>query len=222
MDTRRAGFRPLPLAVGLVVLVTAGVVHGIWTNRWTTSAELEAAPAKLASVPLTVEDWEGEERTLPAAHVRVAEIAGYLMRDYTNRTDGSRVSLLVVAGRPKSVAVHTPDVCYGGLGYVLTEPAAVKKVDVADGTPTDFFLGRFRKDEAGVSTYLRIHWAWTTDGHWEAPSNPRVAYLAKPALYKLYVIQPLAKPDEPLEKSPSRRFLAAFLPVFNRHVFAKP
>jgi hypothetical protein len=44
-----------------------------------------------------------------------------------------------------------------------------------------------------------VRWAWTTDGTWIAPDNPRWQFAkqlnAVPVLFKLYVATPLPEPD---------------------------
>jgi hypothetical protein len=43
-----------------------------------------------------------------------------------------------------------------------------------------------------------VRWAWTTDGAWIAPDNPRWQFagqLRAPVLYKVYVATPLPETD---------------------------
>ena len=42
--------------------------------------------------------------------------------------------------------------------------------------------------------------------------QPRVQFGGASALYKLYVIRPLSRPDEPPAEDPSDDFMRAFLP----------
>ena len=48
-------------AAAAAALVVVGLVHGYWTDRWTTSADTAAAAARLQDIPLNVGDWIGEE-----------------------------------------------------------------------------------------------------------------------------------------------------------------
>src|SRR5947209_9927630 len=97
-------------ALGLLVLLVSGVVHGLWTDRWRAAAEPAAYAARLADVPRTVGDWEGQDVTLEEKSLRVAEVTGYLARTYVHRRTGAMAEVVVVCGRPGPISVHTPDV----------------------------------------------------------------------------------------------------------------
>ena len=47
------------LTSGLSLFVVAGIVHGLWTDRWRSSPALEQAVAKLEGVPATIGEWDG-------------------------------------------------------------------------------------------------------------------------------------------------------------------
>src|SRR4051794_25685739 len=95
--------RCVPLLTVLTVVVLSGIVHGLWTDRWVPGEEPERAAARLADVPLTLGDWDGRAGQLDARHVEVAELSGYLLREYVHRRTGNVVSVLLVCGRPGPV-----------------------------------------------------------------------------------------------------------------------
>src|SRR6516225_943605 len=93
--------------IATALLVATGVVHGLWTDRWKPSADLERAVARLDSVPMTIGDWQATSLELPADEVQGAQLGGYLMRRYMNRFTGQQVLVVLMCGRPGPVGVHT-------------------------------------------------------------------------------------------------------------------
>ena len=109
--------RSIPYVLVLLILVTSGAITGIWTRRWETPPELAARNlASIGLVPETIGDWTGLSQQLDPRVMEIAEIDGYLMRRYVNDR-GDAVSVLLVCGRPGPISVHTPDICYAGIGY---------------------------------------------------------------------------------------------------------
>jgi hypothetical protein len=209
--------------LALVILLGSGVVHGLWTDRWQTAAGTAPFVARLADVPRSLGEWDGEDVELPAKHLEVGEIDGYLARTYVNRRTGGGVSMTLLCGRPGPIAVHTPDVCYAGNGLELMAPPAKHVVtDPVTGEPVEFWVAQFRGGDAGVPTYLRVFWSWDPDGHWRASTSPRLDFARYPALYKMYVSHRMASPDEPLAKDPCTELLPRLLPELRRALFPEP
>ena len=89
------------------------------------------------------------------------------------------------------------------------------QIEDADNQKSEFFTAIFRKRNQN----LRIFWAWTQDGHWEAPGrDPRVTYGGHRALNKMYLIT-----NEPLggqaKDSPCIEFARLFIPKFKGAVY---
>ena len=131
----------LPALVALPLLVAFGLAEGRWTGRWVNDERVTAAAARLKTVPLSFGDWTGEENELDPKQVEKAELSGSLMRQYAHKS-GTNLSLLLVCGRPGPISLHTPDVCYGGIGFLMSGPADRKAV--VPGGPPAFRLGRFQ------------------------------------------------------------------------------
>lgn len=204
----------LPALVALPLLVAFGLAEGRWTGRWVNDGRVAEAAARLKNVPLSFGDWTGEENELDPKQVEKAELTGHLMRDYTQKSTGLHLSVLLVCGRPGPVSLHTPDVCYGGIGFIMTGPAERKAV-TPGGQPA-FRLGRFQNLGGPVPEYLRILWSWSPDGKtWSAPDNPRISFATSPALYKLYVVRHVANLSDQAEDS-GVDFLRQFLPVLEK------
>jgi hypothetical protein len=201
------------------VVASAGAVHGLWTNRWTAPAALGRATARMADLPLTLGDWDGQAEALDGRQLAAAEVSGHLLRRYVNRRTGAVVSVLLLCGRPGPVSVHTPEVCYRGAGY---DQVGGRSKHALAGRAGELWVSRFAKQHAAAPEALRVLYAWNATGKWEAPASPRAAFARHPALYKLYVIRPLARDDEPLEEDPALEFLRALVPALDKALFPTP
>jgi hypothetical protein len=206
---------PVITVYGLVLL--SGVVEGIWTGRWARDEHIEAAAAKLSYVPIVVGDWDGQELELDAREITAAGASGYLRRTYVNRRTGNTVSLLIICGRPGPVSVHTPDICYQGIGY--DQVGAPVKHSVTSEPAATFWVRKFRKNESVVLAHLRILYSWSATGIWTAADNPRFSFARYPVLYKMYVIRELPRGDEPLEGDPCLEFLDVLLPELQKALY---
>jgi hypothetical protein len=213
--------RTLPLIVAAAVLLVSGILHGVWTDRWKAAEEPARFADRLAQVPRVIGDWEsGESQELDAKRVEMAQLSGYLLRNYENRRDRSHVSLLIVAGRSGPVATHPPDICYVGSGFALAAPPTRFPLQTAaPGQPSEFWAAKFRKGDDAAPSQLRILWAWSGGGPWQAPDTPRLVFARYPALYKLYLVRPLTNADEPLDRDPCLDFLRTLLPELQRSLF---
>ena len=101
----------------------------------------------------------------------------------------------IISGIPGSVSTHTPDVCYVGSGYKCLRGPRKETIDLPGGGTAEVYVADFEKKTATKADRVRVRWAWSTDGTWIAPDNPRWQFAkqlnAVPVLYKLYVATPL-------------------------------
>src|SRR5262249_10544907 len=205
----------------LVILIASGAVHGVWTDRWTVSAALAAATDKLADVPLTVGEWDAEALAMDPEQQAAAGISGYAQRRFTHRRTGQSLSVLIVCGRAGPVAVHPPEVCYTASGFELVGPRTRHSLGPeASQAPAEFFVGHFVKKTDATPLHLRIFWSWSSNGAWSAPDDSRIAFASKPVLYKLYLVRPMARGDEPVDEDPGLEFLRLLLPQLQQTLFA--
>jgi hypothetical protein len=211
----------LPVVVGLLLVLVTGLVHGLWSNRWSGRGDLEAAAARLTLAPLNVAGWKGhEEPPLDERRVARAGAAGHLRRLYVNE-QGQAIAVTLLCGRFGPLSVHTPDVCYGGAGYEMLGAPVRRQVRLAGGGTAEVWTARFHKPAAPAEAPLRICWAWSAGTGWQAPSSPRWTFRMRPVLSKLYVARELTRLDEPLEGDPCFVFLAQWLPELDKVLFGE-
>jgi hypothetical protein len=209
---------PLLAATGLIVF--SGIVHGLWTGRWVTPMEAEASAAKLSSLPLTIGDWSGQPLELSEQLMYEAHVSSYLLRRYINRRTGHELSVFLLCGQSGPIAVHTPDVCFSGAGYELFAPYARHTIrPQSDSQEAEFWVAKFQKERSVTQDGLRVFWAWSANGVWQAPDYPRLTYARYSSLYKLYVIRTLPKLNEPLEQDPCLEFIRLLLPELQKSLF---
>ncbi|MCI0642801.1 MAG: EpsI family protein [Gemmataceae bacterium] len=173
--------------IALVLLAASGLVHGRWTERWRQSEPLQDALARVSRAPLQVGAWKGKEQASKEEEFAQAGAQAYWMRTYTNPRLRTTVLAILMCGRAGRMSVHTPEVCYRGAGYEIVETPSRLPLQSETGEELGtFWTARFVKS-AGVASDLRLYWAWTAHGPWQAPSSPRWEFRSEPYLYKLYV-----------------------------------
>ncbi|WP_152054004.1 exosortase-associated EpsI family protein [Tautonia marina] len=212
--------RTVRMVVALALLISAGIVHGSWTNRWKPSRALAELTGRIDSVPMTVETWHGASFEISDRELAGAGAVGHLARRYQDSDRGVALTTLLVSGLPGDIAAHTPDVCYPGSGFELSPPT---RIDVPIGSPPQtatFLTSVASRQGPGGLDALRIFWAWNDGTGWKAPEDPRWSYAGAPALSKLYVIrETFGEPFNP-EADPSLEFMNEFLPTLDGILFA--
>lgn len=208
----------LGIAVGL--LLVTGFSHGLWTQRWQQSHELESAVARLDGVPTTLGSWKGEVVEPDREAFAQSGLAACVMRNYVERNRGSRVSVFLMCGRAGPTSVHTPEWCYGGAGYEMTAPPVRYALALEDGRESaEFWTAQFIKTGAVSAVPLRIFWSWNAAGTWVAPAHPRLSFGRYPALYKLYFVHDDLTPTGSLDQDQAVVFMRAFLPELSKVLF---
>jgi hypothetical protein len=197
-------------AVSLLV----GVVHGRLTNRWGPQPDMEEASRRLESMPEDIEGWHCDPHS-PPLDERVKEMLqcqGSLNRVYENVKTGQTVSVVVLLGPAGPISVHTPEICYSSQDYQIASDRVAYTID----SQQDLWDLRLKAKEGGAP--LRVLYAWTNDGNWDATANPRFAFGGRPLLYKIQLAGPV--PNETSDQDACRDFLDAFLPVLRKHLIA--
>ncbi len=181
--------KPLPTIGFLSLIVASGVAHGVQTYRWRPPAGFDRIQESLTAIPSTIGGWTARENPFEQGDLERAGIRSSVSRVYQQTRTGKSVTVLLVAGLPGPIAVHTPDVCFRGLGYV---PLAAPEPVTLPGGDTDSRFWRMECQNLSGPTprRLMVYWAWNGGDGWEAPdpSAARARYALRPALYKLYFV----------------------------------
>jgi hypothetical protein len=188
----------LPISA-VVLVVTAGIVQGVMTNRWDKPRDLQPLAEQLQSIPATFGDWSATDLEVPADQLERGEIHAHLSRRYVNRKSGVAVNVLVVLGRPGPISVHTPDVCFRGAGYEQLASSQSHNDNIPGIGPSGFFVTSFAIPATNLPETVRVFWSWSTDGRWTAPENPRFQFAGKPFLLKLYATRSMHSRDEEIK-----------------------
>jgi hypothetical protein len=207
--------RNLTFAVAILLVLGAGLVHGFWSERWYSSGVLDAAAARVPEVPLTVGDWVGEDVPADAHVFALAGARTYWMRTYTNKRTRASVLVILMCGRPGRMAVHTPEVCYQGAGFEMTDRPLPLSIATSQGQQLGtFWTARFAKANSKKDTHLA--WAWNPGDTWHAPDSPRWQFYNASFLYKLYIVQ-----EGSVSTAGAKEFLQRLLPPLDAALFDK-
>ena len=136
------------------------------------------------------------------------------MRRYVNSALGHQV-LLLIRGGPSGPLMyyHHPQQCYEAIGFV-PHPGSIKRQVATD----EFAVADFTKQSVSPES-LRIYWAWSGDGVWAAPDDPRFRFGTFPLLYRIYVVQPIDSHEDTHDGGAVEEFLKVAIPGINKALF---
>jgi hypothetical protein len=196
----------LALGVGLAITLTTGAVCGRISSRWGPIPDMVAAAKHVAALPETIGDWKMvKSQPMTDLAVRTLMCAGYVNRTYVNQKTGAEVSLALIVGPPGPTAVHTPEICYSSQAY--SQDAKREAVSFTDPNGEQHSLWRltFHANDPAAEQ-LCVHYAWSSDGRWQASESPRFEFAGKPMLYKIQMASPVP-PGKIENTNPSKQFL---------------
>jgi hypothetical protein len=206
------------IALAMVLIVGAGLVHGSWTSRWRPAPALQEQAKKLESLPMVLGDWTAISRELPARELAMTGAAGYINRLYTNSSKGLSISVLLLSGLPGDISTHTPEVCYPGAGYYLATPDAFALTYGSPEQKAELRTAVAIRGGANPSV-LRIFWVWKGSKGWSAPEQPRWTFASESVLSKLYIVRQTEGVAIDPKNDPSNEFIKVLLPELDRAVF---
>ncbi len=196
----------------VAIVGSSAAVHGVVTSRWNGGSAAPSIPA----IPMKAGEWVGQDAT---SNVNDAALAN-VTRRYTHTRTGRSFMVSLTCGRAGLTSQHTPEYCYTGSGYEGSGTER-RQVALAGGASAELLTTVFRKQSREGDETLRIFWGWSADGTWAAPKmDPRLAFLGKPNLYKLYVVAAGAPDAEPGRDPQLDDFLATLLGSLNDALFA--
>ena len=114
------------------VVVVSGTLAGFAIDR---REELVPVTPALVTFPLVIGAWEGREQLVDPTQLETLKTDGALLANYTNRADGSGVSLWIAyyASQRSGRSVHSPKTCLPGGGWEID---TLERVEV-DGVRAD-------------------------------------------------------------------------------------
>jgi hypothetical protein len=203
------------VATVVVVTLLSGYIQGRMSRRWGASRELSAAARKLQEIPETIGPWRLVSTDKMSETVaNVLECAGYAIRRYETRQSGDSVTVALLVGPSGPTSVHTPEICYSGVGSRLVEGETKVALDRdASGPETSSFWRTTFQSSAVGGEQFRVYHAWSTGERWIAADDARFAFAAYPYLYKLQIAGPLRSGSEGDEDDACRQFLREFVPA---------
>lgn len=211
--------RHFPFALGIILILGSGVIHGVQSDRWGQSQKVIDAASRLDDLPVSFGDWVSTETEIPQEHLKVAEADGHFSRTFTHKETGQAVSVMILCGRPGPISVHPPTVCFVGAGWGLqSQPTSAPIKGTVSGS---LWNGRFTRTVDGVPVAIQTFWGWSGDGNWLACDNARFETASFSYLYKMYVTVPVSPESGEIDSKVTDSFMDNFLPRVNRVLFEK-
>lgn len=199
---------------GMAIMLTGSVVSAMLERGVDDPAARHVAAQRLSLVPEVIGDWTSTPGQIDERERRLAEIEGSVRREYRHNRTGDRVTLTILSGASGPMSVHPPTACFEGVGYVVNSETRVVTITDRSGTTVSLNRAAFCQSEGDLTDSLRVFWGWSTDGQWEAPANPRLAWRGESSLYKLYVVDRQALSDS--QRRQAETFLEEALPAIRQ------
>lgn len=124
-------------------------------------SELIPAHAPLASFPMTLGSWTGEDREMSRDVLDVLGPGDFLLRDYTNSARNATVGLFIAffPSQRTGDTIHSPKNCLPGAGWTPVRADRIM-IDVSGHTP--FPANRYLIAK-GENRQLVLYWYWAHD-----------------------------------------------------------
>ena len=221
--------RWIPLLIGIPLIGLCTYIQGSWTDRWSdvSNQGMQQTAGRYAAIPLKIgDDWIGEDTPYSKKELEAAGAHAHLSRVYRNRKTGERISVFMICGFARDVAVHTPDFCYRGAGFEVESRPENFEIE-SSGTmeqPLKFWTSTFLKERPASAIHQRILWGWTSGEPWNAPDYPRWKYPGNSPLNKVYLIRDIPpgierQPDTLSQEHPLAVFGKEFLPIVRETLY---
>ncbi len=185
----------VPATICCLLILGSGVAAGVFTNRWEPAADFGPIQSRMDTVPMTLGQWTGRPTAMERDDLDVGGIRAHLAREYRDARSDRLIQVLLVAGKPGPIGVHTPDVCFQGAGYVQTSNPPPNALGASDAR---FWSAGFVKKDSAAPSRILVFWGWNDGNGWEATDHysVRLRYSLRPVLYKLYIVTELRRSGE--------------------------
>lgn len=213
----------LPALMGGILIVSLCFYEQVYMKDYWGVPGAEAAEMgkRFAQVPKVIGNWVGEDLPVDELVKNTAGAVNYVSRRYTNEETGRTVTLWLIVGHSRDVCRHTPNICYPASGFRQDGIQIKYHMDLPSGETSDFFTGKFIKDDAFGRRVERVFWAWNHPEYddWEAPDYPRVHYGLSRALYKVYFTSDVLVDEDTADENVAAEFAELMLPKINEALF---
>lgn len=206
------------LAVGLTI--APAIVEGIYNNRWGTPPDMVAAANQLQQLPRQMGPWTSARDGEPITETISTELglAGYVSREYVNRENGARVSLLLMVGESGPLLRHPPYICYANRAN--QQVGEMTKLRIESTKPaSEFNLLAYRRPQSLTNDRFLVAYSMATGSVWSAPQMPRLKFGGALLLYKVQLLT-LLDPSQETDKGAAilEKFAADFCSSFQQYV----
>ncbi len=196
---------------GLLVVVLITAISGLARNYleagWSNQEKVALYAENLRQLPEQIGDWvRSSDDDMPENAKRILKCHGFINRSYWNPQTGATVTVAILFGPRGPIAVHTPDICYSGIGTRSNSDR--RAVEIASSDHSDrFWTIQFLRGAETVPS-LEVWYAWSDGGPWVASEQPRF-WLTD----NLYKIQLAGNPPKDNAESDCKSFLRSLIPV---------
>lgn len=229
-------------ALAAVIILGGALYEGTRTSRWSDPQDpiLDSFAAGIHDIPTQLDYWTGdtktERREMEALIAEEAGAVATLTRSYHTASIEKSVTINIICGLSRKVAIHTPDACYRGSGYVMEGEIETVKIPYLDTVSlkklqqnnkdvdssqamkeATFYTALFVHDaQDGYIDRQRVFWAWKGKGtDWIAPSIPRNRWAPTDPLCKLY-LSTVESPEDSLNGNPVYDFGKVLFPTLEK------
>ena len=222
--------------VAVIAILVGAWQEGLSTGRWwdPTDEKLESMGYGIRNIPISIGEWEGDTSTqrekMEDVVAREAGAHESLARAYKTSAIPKPVTINIISGLARKVAIHTPDACYRGAGftiegeiqsipfqYLAHRPATASSPAAAVPMTGTFKTALFvRESPEGGKERQRVFWGWKGVGTgWITPELPRQRWRPTDPISKLYLSTSEAS-DDKFEENPAFEFAKVLLPELDK------
>ena len=194
------------IGCALALILLGGVAHGVLSNRWGVSENIQALGTQLNSIPMEIGPWKCSEEGKIEDRViyEILQANGYISRVYVHQSTAEAINVFLVFGPKGPIAVHTPEICYSARAVTQTSERQAVPADY-DGKDGQLWKLGFETNSIDKRK-MSVYYGWTDGGAWQAAKSPR--FWRTDYLYKIQTsCQAVGKKEDSTDE-----FFRVFLP----------
>ncbi len=193
----------------LAITVVPAIVDGQRRFRWGTDTEIQTIEDRLEAFPREIDGWETiSDTALDRSAIDELQPFAYVNRVYYHPETGRQAQVFLLLGPTGPTAVHTPEVCISSRAFRIVGKPQVVPVGTRGGQEIPSVESTFQSRDAN-STWLRSWHAWTVDGPWQAPPEPRFWFADSRYLFKVQIVGRFADRQQLDDDRGMKDFVAA-------------